>query len=131
MAHRLNTNKQFMIGNAILAFALIIVVVSFVYMSLRMQQEKKNGKQFAEVYQIELRNGFAGDSISMFLNDSLLINQTIVNVPLVLNANRLDKENTLIIVDNLSETMRLFPLAEEGGTYIFEKMGSEIEQVKP
>ena len=33
MAHRLNTNKQFMIGNGILAFAVIFVVVIFVYMS--------------------------------------------------------------------------------------------------
>ena len=30
MAHRLNTNKQFMIGNGILAFAVIFVVVIFV-----------------------------------------------------------------------------------------------------
>ena len=27
MAHRLNTNKQFMVGNGILAFAVIFVVV--------------------------------------------------------------------------------------------------------
>ena len=31
MAHRLNTNKQFMVGNGILAFAVIFVVVIFVY----------------------------------------------------------------------------------------------------
>ena len=30
MAHRLNTNKQFMVGNGILAFAVIFVVVIFV-----------------------------------------------------------------------------------------------------
>ena len=38
MAHRLNTNKQFMVGNGILAFAVIFVVVIFVYMSLRLQK---------------------------------------------------------------------------------------------
>ena len=37
MAHRLNTNKQFMVGNGILAFAVIFVVVIFVYMSMRLQ----------------------------------------------------------------------------------------------
>ena len=41
MAHRLNTNKQFMVGNGILAFAVIFVVVIFVYMSLRLQREKE------------------------------------------------------------------------------------------
>lgn len=29
MAHHLNTNKQFMVGNGILAFAVIFVVVIF------------------------------------------------------------------------------------------------------
>ena len=33
MAHHLNTNKQFMVGNGILAFAVIFVVVIFIYMS--------------------------------------------------------------------------------------------------
>lgn len=40
MAHRLNTNKQFMVGNGILAFAVIFVVVIFVYMSMRLQRRK-------------------------------------------------------------------------------------------
>ena len=40
MAHRLNTNKQFMVGNGILAFAVIFVVVIFIYMSMRLQQGK-------------------------------------------------------------------------------------------
>jgi len=31
MAHRLNTNKQFMVGNGILAFAVIFVVVIFLF----------------------------------------------------------------------------------------------------
>lgn len=41
MAHRLNTNKQFMVGNGILAFAVIFVVVIFVYMSMRLQRESR------------------------------------------------------------------------------------------
>ena len=45
MAHRLNTNKQFMIGNGILAFAVIFVVVIFVYMSMRLQQRKEGEPQ--------------------------------------------------------------------------------------
>lgn len=41
MTKHLNTNKQFMVGNGILAFAVIIVVVIFVYMSMKLQQDKK------------------------------------------------------------------------------------------
>ena len=45
MAHRLNTNKQFMVGNGILAFAVIFVVVIFVYMSMRLQQKKSEDRR--------------------------------------------------------------------------------------
>ena len=51
MAHRLNTNKQFMVGNGILAFAVIFVVVIFVYMSLRLQREKEANRHFSETDQ--------------------------------------------------------------------------------
>ena len=54
MAHHLNTNKQFMIGNGILAFAVIFVVVIFVYMSMRLQRQKEGERHFAETYNITL-----------------------------------------------------------------------------
>lgn len=57
MAHRLNTNKQFMVGNGILAFAVIFVVVIFVYMSLRLQREKEANRHFSETYSIQLTKG--------------------------------------------------------------------------
>ena len=77
MAHRLNTNKQFMIGNGILAFAVIFVVVIFVYMSMRLQRDRQADRHFAETYSISLVKGFAGDSISLFINDSLITNRKI------------------------------------------------------
>ena len=48
MAHHLNTNKQFMVGNGILAFAVIFVVVIFVYMSLRLDKKKDEDRNFIE-----------------------------------------------------------------------------------
>ena len=76
MAHHLNTNKQFMVGNGILAFAVIFVVVIFVYMSMRLQREKQEERHFIESYTISLVKGFAGDSISLFVNDSLISNNS-------------------------------------------------------
>ena len=58
MAHRLNTNKQFTLGNGILAFAVIFVVVIFVYMSMRLQREKQEERHFIETYTISLVKGF-------------------------------------------------------------------------
>ena len=115
--------------NFILAFAVIFVVVLFVYMSLRAQQAKKGVVKYAETYRIELAGGFVGDSISLYINDSLLVNKTIDEAPFALTVNRFDKENTLIIVENISESMKLFPLSEEGGDYMFDKSGEEISLI--
>ena len=71
MAHRLNTNKQFMVGNGILAFAVIFVVVIFVYMSMRLQREKQEERHFIESYTISLVKGFAGD-LSLCLSTTVL-----------------------------------------------------------
>ena len=107
----------------------IFVVVLFVYMSLRAQQAKKGVVKYAETYRIELAGGFVGDSISLYINDSLLVNKTIDKAPFALTVNRFDKENTLIIVENISESMKLFPLSEEGGDYMFDKNGDEISLI--
>lgn len=129
MAHRLNTNKQFMVGNGILAFAVIFVVVIFVYMSMRLQQKKEAERQFLETYTITLEKGFAGDSTSVFVNDSLLLNCTVTQEPLRIEVKRFAEQSALMIVDNLTEKLSLFELSEKGGTYRFEKEGQEVKQL--
>lgn len=129
MAHRLNTNKQFMVGNGILAFAVIFVVVIFVYMSMRLQQKKNEDRRFIETYTLVLVKGFAGDSTSVFINDSLLMNRTVTEEPLTLEVNRFAEQSALMIVDNATEKLSLFELSERGGTYRFEKEGEEVKQL--
>lgn len=127
MAHRLNTNKQFMIGNGILAFAVIFVVVIFVYMSLRLQQQKEEDRHFIETYTISLVKGFAGDSISIFINDSLLVNRKMEEAPFSMEVERFAEQSALMIVDNATEKLSLFELSEKGGSYRFEKEGEEVK----
>lgn len=129
MAHRLNTNKQFMIGNGILAFAVIFVVVIFVYMSMRLQQKKDEDRNFIEVYTITLTKGFAGDSTSIFINDSLLVNRKITEEPFSIEIKRFAEQSALMIVDNATEKLSLFELSENGGNYRFEKDGEEVKQL--
>ena len=123
MAHRLNTNKQFMIGNGILAFAVIFVVVIFVYMSMRLQQRKEGERNFIETYTITLTKGFAGDSTSIFINDSLLVNRTIAEEPFTIEVKRFAEQNALMIVNNATEKLSLFELTKKGGEYRFEEGG--------
>lgn len=129
MTHRLNTNKQFMVGNGILAFGVIFVVVIFVYMSMRLQRQKEGNRYYAETYDICLKKGFAGDSISVFLNDSLLINATVKEEPLNLQVGRFADESALMIVDNRTEKLAIFTLSERGGLYRFEKEDGEVKQL--
>ena len=129
MAHRLNTNKQFMVGNGILAFAVIFVVVIFVYMSMRLQQQKAENRNFIETYTITLTKGFAGDSTSIFINDSLLVNRTMTEEPFILEVKRFAEQSALMIVNNATEKLSLFELSEKGGEYRFEKEGEEVKQL--
>ena len=123
MAHRLNTNKQFMIGNGILGFAVICVVVIFSYMSMRLSQQKEQERRFLETYTITLEQGFAGRSVSVYLNDSLLLDSLLQHEPLTLTVGRFAEQNALMIVDNPTEKIALFELSEQGGHYRFEREG--------
>lgn len=122
MAHRLNTNKQFMVGNGILAFAVIFVVVIFVYMSLRLQREKEAVRHFSETYSIQLTKGFVGDSISLFVNDSLIMNKQIKEEPTAIEVGRFAEQSALMIVNNQTETVAAFDLSEKGGTYRLKRI---------
>ena len=129
MAHRLNTNKQFMVGNGILAFAVIFVVVIFIYMSMRLQQKQQEERHFIETYTISLVKGFTGDSISLFVNDSLISNKTIIEEPSTVEVGRFAEQSALLIVDNKTELVSTFDLSERGGNYQFEKEEDGIKQL--
>lgn len=129
MAHRLNTNKQFMLGNGILAFAVIFVVVIFVYMSLRLQRENQEERHFIETYTISLAKGFAGDSITLYINDSLIVNKTMPKEAYTVEVNRFAEQSALLIVDNKTELVSTFDLSEKGGTYQFVKEEDGIKQL--
>lgn len=129
MANHLNTNKQFMVGNGILAFAVIFVVIIFVYMSMSLQREKTSDRHFIETYTITLTKGFLGDSISLLINDSILTNKKIEKEPLSITVKRFSEQSALMIVDNVTEKLSLFQLSEKGGIYKFEKDGGKIKQL--
>lgn len=129
MAHRLNTNKQFMVGNGILAFAVIFVVVIFIYMSMRLQRDKQEQRHFIETYSISLVKGFAGDSVSLYVNDSLILNKTISEEPYTVEVGRFAEQSALLVVDNKTEQVSTFDLSERGGTYQFEKEADGIKQL--
>jgi hypothetical protein len=129
MAKHLNINKQFMIGNGLLAFAVIFVVVIFVYMSMRVQQEKKSERKYAETYTVTLIKGFVGDSLSFFINDSLLLNKRITKEPISIEVTRFAEQSALIIMDNLTEQVSVFDLSETGEAVSLVKDATGIKRM--
>lgn len=117
-----------MIGNGILAFAVIIVVAIFLYMSFRVKDETKETQVYLEEYNIGLIRGFNGSSISIFINDSLLLNETIKDDSTWINVKRFDKQNALLVVDNKTEKVSTFDLSEKGGTILLHKEGESVFQ---
>jgi hypothetical protein len=129
MTHHLNTNKQFMIGNGILAFAVIFVVVIFVYMSLKSDFSKSSERHYAEQYTVSLTRGFAGDSLTVMINDSILFDGVVESEPLQIESARFADESALLIVEKSTENVSTFNLSEKGGEYRFERDADGVKQL--
>ena len=124
----LKTNKQFMLGNGLLAFAVFIIVALFFYLSFR-EQGKKEERRYAESYAISLVKGFTGSDMQVLVNDSVLYNGAVQSEPLTFSITRFAENSSVIIVDNATEQMAVFELSEQGGVYNFERKGGEVEQM--
>lgn len=110
-----------MIGNGLLAFAVIFVVVIFVYISMKASRDKEIEKKYTESYTINLNKGFQGRSYSIFVNDSLLFDQLITEEPATVEVQRFADQSAVLIVDNETEILSTFDLSEKGGIYSFVK----------
>lgn len=123
----LKTNKQFMLGNGLLAFAVFIIVALFFYLSFR-EQSKKQEHRFAESYAISLVKGFTGNDMQVLVNDSVIYNGMVQSEPLTFSFTRFAENSSVIIVDNATEKMAVFELSEQGGVYNFEMNSGEVTQ---
>ena len=121
----LKTNKQFMLGNGLLAFAVFIIVALFFYLSFR-EQGKKAERRYQESYAISLVKGFTGYDMQVLVNDSVLFNGTVNTEPLTFSIARFAENSSVIIVDNATEKMAVFELSEDGGVYSFENNSGEV-----
>lgn len=116
-----NPNKQFMIGAGVLAFAVICIVVLFTLLALRISNKSEQSVTYNDIYQIELEKGFVGDSISIYINDSLLLNKTVPADTLRFKIKRFSETNALLVVDNQTDNVTTFDLKEKGGRIILRK----------
>ena len=124
---RVNPHKSFMVFNAVLFIAVLVVTGIFLYLAYAFKQStEKKEKTYQEAYQIEIKSDFSGESLSFYLNDSLLLNRTMPDSALEISIHRFAEENALIVVDNATEKMRPFNLNKEGGKIIVKKEKGEV-----
>jgi hypothetical protein len=124
---RVNPHKSFMVFNAVLFIAVLVVTGIFLYLAYTFKRStEKKEKTYQEAYQIEIKSDFSGESLSFYLNDSLLLNRTMPDSALEISIHRFAEENALIVVDNATEKMRPFNLNKEGGKIIVKKEKGEV-----
>lgn len=118
-----------MIGNGILAFAIIFVVVIFVYMSFRLKRQLDAKRYYTEVYTISLTKGFVGDSLSIHINDSVIVTKRITEEPFTIEVGRFEEQSALMIVDQTTDRLSTFDLSNKGGTVSLVKEEDGIKQL--
>ena len=115
-----------MVFNAVLFIAVLVVCGIFLYMAFTFKRDANKKVTYEGRYHIEVSNDFAGESLSVYVNDSLLWNQTMPDTLVTLDIDRFAEENALLIVDNATDTTTPFNLDKKGSKVVVKKQEGEI-----
>ena len=115
-----------MVFNAVLFIAVLVVCGIFLYMAYTFKRDANKKITYEGRYHIEVSNDFAGESLSVYVNDSLLWNQTMPDTLVTLDIDRFAEENALLIVDNATDTTTPFNLDKKGSKVVVKKQEGEI-----
>lgn len=130
---RQNPHKNFMVFNAVLFIAVLVVCGIFLYMAYTFKRDANKKVTYEGRYHIEVNNDFAGQSLSIYVNDSLLWNQAMPDTLVTLDIDRFAEESALLIVDNTTDTATPFNLDPKGSKVVVKKQEGEIvfEETRP
>ena len=130
---RQNPHKNFMVFNAVLFIAVLVVCGIFLYMAYTFKRDANKKVTYEGRYHIEVNNDFAGQSLSIYVNDSLLWNQAMPDTLVTLDIDRFAEESALLIVDNATDTATPFNLDPKGSKVVVKKQEGEIvfDQTRP
>lgn len=130
---RQNPHKNFMVFNAVLFIAVLVVCGIFLYMAYTFKRDANKKVTYEGRYHIEVNKDFAGQSLSIYVNDSLLWNQAMPDTLVTLDIDRFAEESALLIVDNATDTATPFNLDPKGSKVVVKKQEGEIvfEEIRP
>ena len=115
-----------MVFNAVLFFAVLFITALFLYLAYTFKRDVNKAVSYKGKYYIEVSTDFAGESLSIYVNDSLLMDGTMPDTLVSLDVNRFAEEHALLIVDKQTDIVTPFNLSKEGGKVIIKKEGSKI-----
>ena len=115
-----------MVFNAVLFIAVLVVCGIFLYMAYTFKRDANKKVTYEGRYHIEVSNDFAGESLSVYVNDSLLWNQAMPDTLVTLDIDRFAEENALLIVDNRTDIAIPFNLDKKGSKVVIKKQEGEI-----
>ena len=130
---RYNPHQKFMVFNAVLFFAVLIVCGIFLYMAYTFKRDANKKVTYEGRYHIEMSADFAKEDLSVYINDSLLLNQTMPDTLVTINIDRFAEESALIIVNKATDNATPFNLDPKGSKVMVKKQEGEIvfEETRP
>ena len=123
---RSNPHKNFMVFNAVLFFAVLAITAIFLYLSFTLKRDAEKKKTYEGQYHIELTSDWSGKNLSIYVNDSLLMNGILPDTLVTLDIDRFAEEHVLMIVDNETDATTPFNLSKEGSKVIVKKTNDEV-----
>ena len=118
---RYNPHKKFMTFNAVLFFAVLFITGLFLYLSFTLKRDADKKVTYEGRYHIEVSGDFSGESLSIYVNDSLLLNGIMPDSLTILDIDRFAEQSAILIVDNTTDNVTPFNLDPKGSKVVVKK----------
>ena len=123
---RYNPHKKFMTFNAVLFFAVLFITGLFLYLSFTLKRDADKKVTYEGRYHIEVSGDFSGESLSIYVNDSLLLNGIMPDSLTILGIDRFAEQSAILIVDNTTDNVTPFNLDPKGSKVVVKKQKDGI-----
>ena len=107
--------------NAVLFFAVLFITGLFLYLSFTLKRDADKKVTYEGRYHIEVSGDFSGESLSIYVNDSLLLNSIMPDSLTILEIDRFAEQSAILIVDNTTDNVTPFNLDPKGSKVLVKK----------
>ena len=112
--------------NAVLFFAVLFITGLFLYLSFTLKKDADKKVTYEGRYHIEVSGDFSGESLSIYVNDSLLLNGIMPDSLTILDIDRFAEQSAILIVDNTTDNVTPFNLDPKGSKVVVKKQKDGI-----